>query len=72
MKSAEDGGGWRYSLPSVRLMTPVDSKDLVTAREKLEWITPKILLLEIEETEGRKLLNNPRERTIGPIRSGPS
>ena len=26
--------------------------DLVPAQEKLEWVTPKILLMEAEDTEG--------------------
>jgi hypothetical protein len=35
-------------------MTSADRSDLVPAQEKLEWVTPKISLMEAEETEGSK------------------
>jgi hypothetical protein len=31
-----------------------DLKRLVPAQEKLEWVTPKISLMEAGDTEGRK------------------
>ena len=30
-----------------------DLKDLVPAQEKLEWVTPKISLLEAADTDGK-------------------
>jgi len=42
-----------------RLMTSADRNDLLTAptaQEKLEWVTPKISLMEAGDTE-RKTLN---------------
>jgi len=48
--------------------------DLVTAQEKLEWVTPKISLMEAEETEGSKA-NQPDELptlTFLPTQTGPS
>lgn len=33
-------------------MTSADRNDLVPAQEKLEWVTPKILLMCAEETDG--------------------
>jgi hypothetical protein len=33
-------------------MTSTDRNDLMTAQEKLEWVTPKISLMEAEDTEG--------------------
>ena len=33
-------------------MTSADRNDLVPAQEKLEWITPKISLMEAGDTEG--------------------
>ena len=35
-------------------MTSADRNDLVTAQEKLEWVTPKISLMGAEETQGGK------------------
>ena len=35
-------------------MTSSDNNnDLVTSKEKLEWVTPKISLMETEDTEGK-------------------
>ena len=34
-------------------MTSADRNDLVPAQEKLEWVTPKIALMEAEDTEGK-------------------
>ena len=34
-------------------MTSADRNDLVPAQEKLEWVTPKISLLDAGDTEGK-------------------
>ena len=34
-------------------MTSAESNDLVPAQEKLEWVTPKISLMEAEDTDGK-------------------
>lgn len=36
-------------------MTSADRNDLVPAQEKLEWVTPKILLMCAEDTDGTKI-----------------
>lgn len=36
-------------------MTSADRNDLVPAQEKLEWVTPKILLMCAEDTDGGKI-----------------
>jgi hypothetical protein len=41
-------------------MTAADCNDLIPAQEKLEWVTPKISLMEAEDTEG-KINNLPAE-----------
>ena len=35
-------------------MTSTDGNDFVPAQEKLEWVTPKISLMDAGETEGVK------------------
>ena len=50
-------------------MTSADRNDLVPAQGKLEWVTPKISLMEAEDTEG-KLLTRPDEE--GTRLRGPS
>ena len=35
-------------------MTSADANDLMPAQEKLEWVTPKISLMEAGETEGQQ------------------
>ena len=35
-------------------MTSSESNDLMPAQEKLEWVTPKISLVDAGETEGVK------------------
>ena len=51
-------------------------EDLVPAQEKLEWVTPKISLMEAEDTEGKTGFNPIRAGTKRsseiPIRNGPS
>jgi hypothetical protein len=41
------------------MTTAVDRNDLMPAQEKLEWVTPKISLMDAEDTEGsgKKTLN---------------
>ena len=34
-------------------MTSADRNDLVPAQGKLEWVTPKISLMEAEDTDGK-------------------
>jgi hypothetical protein len=34
-------------------MTSADRSDLMPAQEKLEWVTPKISLMEAGDTDGR-------------------
>ena len=57
-------------------MTSSDhNNDLVTSqKEKLEWVTPKILLMEAEDKEGKRY--NKGEFTTNkygyPLRDGPS
>ena len=46
-------------------MTSADSNDLVPTQEKLEWVTPKISLLEADKTAG-KLLVIVTETLIAP------
>jgi hypothetical protein len=41
-------------------MTSADRNDLLPAQEKLEWVTPKISLMEAGDTEG-KINNRPAE-----------
>ena len=36
-------------------MTPADRNDLVPSQEKLEWVTPKISLMDAEDTEGKPI-----------------
>jgi hypothetical protein len=53
-------------------MTSADRNDLVPAQEKLEWVTPKISLMEAGDTEG-KLNKYFLEATVkNPINVGPS
>ena len=34
-------------------MTSTDRNDLMPAQEKMKWVTPKISLMEAEDTEGK-------------------
>jgi len=48
-------------------MTSADRNDLMPAQEKkLEWVTPKISLMDAGDTEGTKLFD-PEERRIGGL-----
>ena len=38
-----------------------DLKDLVPAQEKLEWVTPKISLMEAGDTDGKNNKTNIQE-----------
>ena len=44
-------------------MTSADRNDLVPAQGKLEWVTPKISLMEAEDTEGGKYFDPFKEHT---------
>ena len=51
-----------------RRMTTADRDDLVPApQEKLEWVTPKISLMEAEDTEG-KSIQNAKEFKVNTVR----
>ena len=53
-------------------MTSSDhNNDLVTSQEKLEWVTPKISLMEVEDTEG-KIYGSPFEGFTKGAPKGPS
>ena len=52
-------------------MTSADRNDLMPAQEKLEWVTPKISLMDAGDTEGVKALAGkektaPATGTFGP------
>jgi hypothetical protein len=56
-------------------MTSADPNDLVPAQEKLEWVTPKISLMEAGDTDGKPYGNlepNPFGPTEFAIVPGPS
>ena len=50
-------------------MTTTDRNDLVPAQEKLEWVTPKISLMEAGDTEKTKAAIGVEE---SEIQGGPS
>ena len=50
-------------------MTSAERNDLATTREKLEWVTPKISLMEAGDTEG-KIIAIPDELNL--TTDGPS
>ena len=48
-------------------MTSADRNDLMPAQEKLEWVTPKILLMtDIASTQGAKIPNKYENSTNPP------
>ena len=55
---AEECGGGEVSgfifcpLPAALLMTSTDRNDLMPTHQKLEWVTPKISLMEADKTAG--------------------
>jgi hypothetical protein len=54
-------------------MTSADRNDLMPAQEKLEWVTPKISLMDAGETDGSgKPAIDPEEDPKFPGRFGPS
>ena len=53
-------------------MTTTDRNDLVLAQEKLEWVTPKISLMEAGDTAGSKALSLLNENNKNGIVYGPS
>jgi hypothetical protein len=52
-------------------MTSADRNDLVPAQEKLEWVTPKISLMEAGQTEGQGKSVGRQEGVPNPT-TGPS
>ena len=52
------------------MTTAADRNDLMPAQEKLEWVTPKISLMDAGDTEGNKLRSIPE--TNGGGNRGPS
>jgi len=42
-------------------MTSADRNDLVPAQEKLEWVTPKISLMDAGDTDGSGKITVPNE-----------
>ena len=48
-----------------------DLKDLVPAQEKLEWVTPKISLMDTGDTESKGAFLKDERLPIGPFNSGP-
>ena len=45
-----------YDVPALLPdMTSAEHNDLMPAQEKLEWVTPKISLMEAGDTEGAKV-----------------
>ena len=54
-------------------MTSADRNDnFVTAQEKLEWVTPKISLMEAENTDGGGKPDRFAEYDVPPFQGGPS
>jgi hypothetical protein len=48
-------------------MTSADHNDLVPAQEKLEWVTPKISLMEAGDTAGKLFVKDETTPTnVGP------
>ena len=80
---AEERGRWKGCIIEAiifgyllcrRMTTSADRNDLLPAQEKLEWITPKISLMEAGITEGKLSLppiENPL-RLPGDTSTGPS
>ena len=53
-------------------MTTGDRNDLMPAQEKLEWVTPNILQMTVEETFGSGKPKLGFEEGIPPTGTGPS
>ena len=54
-------------------MTSADRNDLVPAQEKLEWVTPKISLMEAGDTRGKRAANSEKPLSYDPTYTfGPS
>ena len=48
-------------------MTTADRNDFVPAQEKLEWVTPKISLMEAGDTDGKTVrANNEFKGVVSP------
>jgi hypothetical protein len=59
-------------LPTSRHMTSTDRNDLMPAQEKLEWVTPKISLIEAGETDGKTFPFPIEFTSTNPSGTGPS
>jgi hypothetical protein len=55
-------------------MTSADRNDLMPAQEKLEWVTPKISLMDAGDSEGSKDSNTTETTALLPpfFKFGPS
>ena len=58
-------------LPTSRHMTSTDRNDLMPAQEKLEWVTPKISLMEAGDTDGSGKVTF-FDAEVGTVNFGPS
>ena len=47
-------------------MTAADCNDLMPAQEKLEWVTPKISLMDAGDTEGKNFSTLEGSTFAGP------
>ena len=52
-------------------MTTTDRNDLVPAQEKLEWVTPKISLMEADRANGTKAVPYVEEGTALTLHGAP-
>ena len=64
------GVGNIYRMPAACLMTSADLNDLMSAQEKLEWVTPKISLMDAGNTKGKFTSGN--EIDFSKFPQGPS
>jgi hypothetical protein len=46
-------------------MTSTDRNDLMPAQEKLEWVTPKMSLMEAGDTDGKAVVGGSEFNGIG-------
>ena len=53
-------------------MTTSDRNDPMPAQEKLEWVTPKISLMDAGDTIGSTKTGKTVEKTSGGVPLGPS
>ena len=67
LKSAVNPLQFWYRATSCLLltMTFADRNDLMPTQEKLEWVTPKISLMDAGDTDGGKVVFGNSEKTVG-------